>query len=151
MATVYVAKLAFEEEMWNRPLSDFMPEFSAQVEQQGLSPDLNATRWNEITPLALASQISGLPTALTGLFGSTGDTFVTTFNASFDQWIASGMPSSFTEKQLNDPKITPECVLLGKSTVQETKPGSILNAQHLNVLVYVPRDNNQLFNVPFCV
>ncbi|KAK3723036.1 hypothetical protein LTR37_002182 [Vermiconidia calcicola] len=87
--TVFTGLLELTDAQWNTPLSDIIPglaEYANQtLEGSGLAYD---TRWNEVTPWALANQMAGV--ARQGLPAT--DTLISGFGPGVDPVADLGLP-----------------------------------------------------------
>lgn len=63
LITALAGMIVLCPEDWNRPLSDIIPDLQDYVRaHMGRSDPIDSIRWDKITPWALATQLSGIPT-----------------------------------------------------------------------------------------
>ncbi|RHZ47799.1 uncharacterized protein CDV56_103696 [Aspergillus thermomutatus] len=58
--TVFAAMLELDSEQWERPLTEIIPSFAEYVKSRSDVDSVYYTPWDQITPSALAAQISGV-------------------------------------------------------------------------------------------
>ena len=61
LITVFTGLLELTQEQWNTPLSEVFPAL-AQISNNSANNAIKAIQWDQITPWALANQLSGIPT-----------------------------------------------------------------------------------------
>ncbi|GFF76944.1 hypothetical protein IFM60648_04831 [Aspergillus lentulus] len=58
--TVFAAMRELNSEQWERPLTEIIPAFAEYVKSRANADSVYSTPWDQITPSALAAQISGV-------------------------------------------------------------------------------------------
>jgi CubicO group peptidase (beta-lactamase class C family) len=58
--TVFAAMRELDSEQWERPLTEIVPAFAEYVKSRANTDSVYSTPWDQITPSALAAQISGV-------------------------------------------------------------------------------------------
>ncbi|KAF4216554.1 hypothetical protein CNMCM8980_001991 [Aspergillus fumigatiaffinis] len=58
--TVFAAMRELDSEQWERPLTEIIPAFAEYVKSRANTDSVYSTPWDQITPSALAAQISGV-------------------------------------------------------------------------------------------
>ncbi|GFF39794.1 hypothetical protein IFM58399_05700 [Aspergillus lentulus] len=58
--TVFAAMRELNSEQWERPLTEIIPAFAEYVKSRATADSVYSTPWDQITPSALAAQISGV-------------------------------------------------------------------------------------------
>ncbi|KAJ6782305.1 hypothetical protein PWT90_00628 [Aphanocladium album] len=62
LITVFAGLLELRDEDWHRPLSEIDPVFKTRAQNSSEFDVIKSIQWDKITPWALATQLSGVPT-----------------------------------------------------------------------------------------